>query len=293
MLPRMDVLVKKNDGSEKRICLLDSSEASLHMPIAVSRFVAEIRKTEGEFPSGYEDEIRIRSLWEHASDALVYEWFMQTEVLDSYDAYAVFDDYNREAAEGFMRDSVGRQGQSVMPATSVTCGYPPDEFGPMSSSGLPSWVVCEAKAFSYGEIFYPFLLINMDGHGDRESGCLQHATDECMVASSFSVDKVNKLNQRLAERSSDGQFQVLNSAVFSIVLNGAVARVFITHAWDENTDHMYTIGSVLLEDPEHNKRFRGLIQSICKWGTTERLQGIINAISAVEKSGPRWYPRYE
>ncbi|KAM0555111.1 hypothetical protein ACHAPJ_006462 [Fusarium lateritium] len=266
------------------------------MPIAVSQFVAEIRKAEEEVfkLAEFEDwPVWLGMMWEDASANSVYEWFMETEVLGSYGVpiNAAMDDFDMEVSRNLMRDCVGHDGQAVIPCSSVTCGYYLDDFGPMSTSGLPSWVVCEAKAFGYEEMFYPFLIFNMDGHGGE--GCLATATDECMVASSFCVEKVNKLTKRLAERSSDGQFQVLNSAVFSVALNGAVARVYITHAWDENTDYTYTIASFLLEDHEHNKRFRALIQSICKWAFTERLQGIINAINSIEKSGPRWYPRYE
>ena len=131
----------------------------------------------------------------------------------------------------------------------------------------------------------------MQGHGANSSGCMHKATNECMVASSICVRMIDKLNQRLAERRKDDK--PLNCAVFSIALNGAVARVYVTFAWDESMDHMCKVGSFLLEDPEHHWKLHKLIRSIVEWGYEERRRQIIDAISTIRLKGPRRYPRYE
>ncbi|KAJ4260979.1 hypothetical protein NW757_001369 [Fusarium falciforme] len=159
-------------------------------------------------------------------------------------------------------------------------------------NGIPSWVIDDGKA-TESNLFYPFLTVQMQGHGFGSDGCMHKATNECMIASSICVRMLDRLNQRLAVRQRGDTSTMINSAAFSIAMNGAVARIYVTFAFDEMRDHVHKVDSFVLENPSHYRKFHRYIQSIIDWGKNERLREIRDAIEVIESSGPRWYPRYE
>ncbi|KAJ4267654.1 hypothetical protein NW762_003766 [Fusarium torreyae] len=280
------------------INLLDPFMASFRIPNGVTVLLERLRKNEWE-PSEsakqeFQDNPDPHRLWEAASLQEV-----QNNILcfgSDYDS--VDHDYHdympsRNGKEAMymhlMRDTAA-SGFLQAPTPDTLYGYSAEALNQPDTPDLPTWIIDEGKATSL-DVFYPFLIVKMQGHGAKSSGCMHKATNECMVASSICVRMIDKLNQRLAERHKD--HEILNCAVFSIVLNGAVARVYVTFAWDEKTDHMCKVGSFLLEDPEHHWKLHKLIRSIVEWGYEDRRRQIIDAISAIRLKGPRRYPRYE
>ncbi|KAJ4315358.1 hypothetical protein N0V84_008434 [Fusarium piperis] len=163
------------------------------------------------------------------------------------------------------------------PAPDVMYGY--QEAALRRSGGIPSWVIDDGKA-TESSLFYPFLTVHMQGHGLASDGCMHRATNECMIASSICVRMLDKLNQRLAVRQRGDTCIVVNSAAFSIAMNGAVARIYVTFAFDEERDHVYKVDSFVLENPSHYRKFHRYIQSIIDWGKNERLWEIRDAIES-------------
>ncbi|RMJ19199.1 hypothetical protein CDV36_001112 [Fusarium kuroshium] len=175
-------------------------------------------------------------------------------------------------------------------APDVIYGYREDTLHRLGD--IPSWVIDDGKA-AEADLFYPFLTIQMQDHGLESGVCLHKATEECMIASSVSVRMLDRLNHRLAACQAGEQFKAVNSVAFSIAMNSAVARLYVTFAWDETRDYVYNFDSLVLEDHKHHEMLYQYIQSIVDWGKSERLQEIRDAIEVVETRGPPWYPRYQ
>ncbi|KAF4963766.1 hypothetical protein FSARC_8249 [Fusarium sarcochroum] len=275
--------------------LLDPFTASLRIPNVVSVLLERFRKNHGGIPESAKQETQdnsdLHKLWEAASWEEVRDnlLFIGPSFGSIDGNYRLNHKGNGEMYMHLMRDTVDRLFPEA-PTPDILYGYSRGSLDQPDTPHFPSWIIDEGEATS-SDLFYPFLIVKMQGHGAKSSGCMHRATNECMVASSICVRMIDKLNQRLAERH--GQFEPLNCAVFSIALNGAVARVYVTFAWDENIDHMCKVDSFLLEDPEHHWKLHKLIRSIVAWGNEERRRQIIDAISTIRLKGPRWYPRYE
>ncbi|RSL55882.1 hypothetical protein CEP54_009133 [Fusarium duplospermum] len=174
-------------------------------------------------------------------------------------------------------------------APDVIYGYPEEALHCLG--GIPSWVMDDGKA-AEASLFYPFLTVQIQDHDLRSDGDIDKVADECMITSSISVRMLDKLNQRLAIRQRGEQSTTVNSAAFSIAMNGSVARLYVTFAWDETRDYVHSVDSFVLADQKHHERFHRYVQNIIDWGKNERLQEIRDAIEVIETHNPPWYPRY-
>jgi hypothetical protein len=175
-------------------------------------------------------------------------------------------------------------------APDVIHGYQEDTL--VRAGGIPSWVLDDGEA-TKASLFYPFLTVQIQDHDLRSEGDMQKAADECMIASSISVRMLDKPNQRLTVCHRGEQFTTVNSAAFSIAMNGAVTRLYVTFAWDETKDYVYNVASFVLADPSHHRKPHRYVRSIIDWGTNERLEEIRDAIEVIETDNPPWYPRYQ
>ncbi|KAM0313922.1 hypothetical protein ACHAPQ_011943, partial [Fusarium lateritium] len=129
-----------------------------------------------------------------------------------------------------------------------------------NSPNPPTWLVDEAKAAT--NLYYPFLVVKMQGQETNSVGDFHEAINDCMVASSICVGMIDKLNERLFAIYNGKVPERLNDAVFGIVANGGVARVYVTYAWGKNVEHTLKVASFLLEDPEHHLKFYKLVRNI-------------------------------
>ncbi|EER37279.1 conserved hypothetical protein [Histoplasma capsulatum H143] len=91
------------------------------------------------------------------------------------------------------------------------------------------------------DLLYPFFDIEFRG----EDGSLWEGTNQCITGSASCIKMVEALNDRLEESKHFG-VQPINSAAFSVTMNGTEARLFI--AWKENNEYsMAKVESFLLQ----------------------------------------------
>ncbi|EGC48115.1 conserved hypothetical protein [Histoplasma capsulatum var. duboisii H88] len=125
------------------------------------------------------------------------------------------------------------------------------------------------------DLLYPFFDIEFRG----EDGSLWEGTNQCITGSASCIKMVEALNDRLEESKHYG-VQPINSAAFSVTMNGTEARLFI--AWKENNEYsMAKVESFLLQSPDHYLNFRKLIRNILDWGKSSRLSEITGVLDAV------------
>ncbi|KAJ5051669.1 uncharacterized protein L3040_001444 [Drepanopeziza brunnea f. sp. 'multigermtubi'] len=136
----------------------------------------------------------------------------------------------------------------------------------------------EAMANSEG-LLYPFFVIEFEV--DR----LWVATNQCLGASATCINIAQSLSNRLKQCGND-QVRKLDSAVFSIAMNGTEARLYIS--WKHSKIDYYTrkVDSFLLERPDDYARFRKIVRNIIDWGRIERLGEIRSSLDdLLEESG--------
>ncbi|KAM0432319.1 hypothetical protein ACHAPT_004859 [Fusarium lateritium] len=275
------------------VFLLDPYTASLRIPTSVARLLDELKdRHAGTHPPSIRsirDSNDLHKLWEHSTREDVRLYFQGPEFPLFPGGHPALLNVSGDLIYHHLMRRMDSQISIQAPVPDVMYGY--RETALRRPDGIPSWVIDDGKA-TESSLFYPFLTVQMQGHGWESGGCMHRATNECMIASSICVRMLDKLNQRLAVRQRGDESTVINSAAFSIAMNGAVARLYVTFAWDETRDHVYKVASFVLEDPSHHRRLHRFIQSIIDWGKNERLQEIRGAIDFIEKHGPRWYPRY-
>ncbi len=98
----------------------------------------------------------------------------------------------------------------------------------------------------YQGLLYPFFVVEFKGEG----GSLWVATNQCLGGSVACVNVAELLNRQLRECNSD-KIQQIDSAAFSIAMNGSEARLYISWKHDELAYHMANVKSFLLQDPAH------------------------------------------
>ncbi|RSL86125.1 hypothetical protein CEP51_002968 [Fusarium floridanum] len=276
------------------VLLLDPFTAHLRVPAAVSRLIEDLEERHvGTHPPSrrsVRDSNELHMLWEHSTREDIRLYFQGSGISLFPGEQSLLHNVSGELIYHHLMRRIDSRFTIQAPAPDVMYGY--QEAALRRPDGIPSWVIDDGKA-TESILFYPFLTVQMQGHGLGSDGCMHRATNECMIASSICVRMLDKLNQRLAVRQRGDTFTMVNSAAFSIAMNGAVARIYVTFAFDETRDHVYKVDSFVLENPSHYRKFHRFIQSIIDWGKNERLREIRDAIEVIENRGPRWYPRYE
>ena len=113
--------------------------------------------------------------------------------------------------------------------------------------------------------------------GSAERGSLWVATNECLGGSASScVNVTEHLNNQLRKHN----LKAINSAMFSIALNGTEAGLYIT--WKHNHEyHMASVENFLFHRLHHYLEFYKYVQNIINWGENERLQSIQGALDSL------------
>lgn len=129
-------------------------------------------------------------------------------------------------------------------------------------------------------LMYPFFVIEFKGDGPNGSGSMWVATNQCLGGSTSCVNIIERLNYRL-ERYIGDKTRSINSAAFSIAMNGREATLYISWKHDEINYYMREVRGFLLQDPEHYVAFRKYVRNIIDWGNGTRLNEIRDALETL------------
>ncbi|KAF5007161.1 hypothetical protein FDECE_6514 [Fusarium decemcellulare] len=114
----------------------------------------------------------------------------------------------------------------------------------------------------------PFFAIEFKGDGPSSNAC---------------VNVGEQLNEQL-RRCNREEVRQLDSASFSIAMNGTEARLYIS--WkQEKLTHMQKISSFILQRPEEFIEFRKYVRNIVDWGRDGRLRSIQSALDTLIEEG--------
>jgi hypothetical protein len=124
-------------------------------------------------------------------------------------------------------------------------------------------------------LLYPFLVIEFKGDGPTGGGTMWVAANQCLGGSTSCVKIAEQLNRRLE------QCRLINSAAFSIAMNGTEARLYISWKHNELSYYMANVKNFLLQEPEHFLEFRKYALNIIDWGKGRRLKEIQDSLDGL------------
>jgi hypothetical protein len=94
------------------------------------------------------------------------------------------------------------------------------------------------------------------------------------------VNMAERLNEQLRKCVSD-KIQAIDSAEFSIAMNGTEARLYISWKHNELDYYMRKVKSFLLQEPDHYIEFRKYVRNIIDWGKDSRLKEIRGSLDTL------------
>ncbi|KAK5651176.1 hypothetical protein OQA88_13194 [Cercophora sp. LCS_1] len=169
------------------------------------------------------------------------------------------------------------------PVPDMLYGYNRQTAFPKQQSQLISMGTEMVATNQYHSLLYPFFVVEFKGDG----GSMWVATNQCLGGSTSCVNIAENLNRQLRESRSD-EVRPVDSAAFSIAMNGSEARLYISWKHDELNYCMANVRSFLLQDPEHYIQFRKCVLNIIDWGEDRRLNEIRDSLdSLLEESRKR------
>jgi hypothetical protein len=131
-------------------------------------------------------------------------------------------------------------------------------------------------------LLYPFLVIEFKGDG----GKMGEGLNQCLGGSASCVNIAESLNLQLGQLKS-GEVRPIDSAAFSIAMNGSDVRLHITWKYNVTDYHMAKVKSFSLQEPEQFINLRKYVQNIIDWGKGPRLNEIRASLDRLEESRKR------
>ncbi|KAI1124329.1 hypothetical protein F5Y10DRAFT_269245 [Nemania abortiva] len=137
---------------------------------------------------------------------------------------------------------------------------------------LPKGILPPAN--STNRLVYPFFAIDFKG----EDGSLYVATNQCLGSSSSCVKLAETLNCQLSKCiKTNPEVNLINSAAFSLAMNGTEARLFVSWKHNERDYYMRKVRTFAVQEPDQYLEFYKYVRNIVDWGMNKRLLSICTA----------------
>ncbi len=130
------------------------------------------------------------------------------------------------------------------------------------------------------DLILPFFVIEFKADGPGGSGSMWVATNQCLGGSASCVNIAERLNRQLGQ-CKNKVAQPIDSAAFSIAMNGTEARLYISWKHNELDYYMRRVKSFSLQEPEQYVAFRKYVRNIIDWGKDERLNKIRDSLNSL------------
>jgi len=252
-------------------------------PQHISDLVGYMRR-DRDSPAPSPDHVRqdaeLNELWMGSGELEVEEYF-KDKIFPKPGASSSLKRAERQPISKHAVPSTGSRLKLSTPVPDLLYGYNRHEAFPHQQSQLIS-MGTQPIANNAG-LLYPFFVIEFKGDG----GSMWVATNQCLGGSASCVKMADNLNQQLKHYKSD-EVQSIDSASFSIAINGTEARLYISWKQDERDYLTASVKSFLLHEPEHYIEFRKYVRNIIDWGKDRRLKDIRNCLdSLLEESRKR------
>ncbi len=129
-------------------------------------------------------------------------------------------------------------------------------------------------------LVYPFFVIEFKADGPSGSASMWVATNQCLGGSASCINIAERLNRQLRQAKSK-RVQSIDSAAFSIAMNGTEARLYVSWKHDELKYYTQKVDSFLLQKPKDYVEFRKYVRNIIDWGKDKRLNEIRDSLNSL------------
>lgn len=245
-------------------------------------YIGRDRGSPGPFPDQVRQDAELNELWAGAGEAKVEEYF-RGKIFPKYGSSGSLDRADRQQMAKWTVPYTEESEHNVStPVPDIFYGYNRNGAFPQHQDQLNSMGTEMVASNQYHGLLYPFFVIEFKG----DDGSMWVATNQCLGASASCVNVAEKLNRQLRQLNS-GEVRPIDSAAFSIAMNGTEARLHIT--WKHNETHYYMaqVKGFLLQDPSQYIKFRKYVRNIIDWGNDRRLNEIRVSLDLLEESKKR------
>jgi hypothetical protein len=129
-------------------------------------------------------------------------------------------------------------------------------------------------------LVYPFFVIEFKADGPSGSGSMWVATNQCLGGSASCINIAERLNRQLRQ-CKNKKIRPIDSAAFSIAMNGTEARLYVSWKHDELKYYTRKVDSFLLQKPKDYVEFRKYVRNIIDWGKDKRLNEIRDSLNSL------------
>ncbi|KAI1119947.1 hypothetical protein F5Y10DRAFT_259327 [Nemania abortiva] len=212
--------------------------------------------------------------WSGAGESQVEQHFRST----IFPFFSITESLQRSDKQPITKHAVPTTGSKLRlsnPIPDMLYGYNRQAAFPQQQAQLIS--IGAANVANRQDLLYPFFAIEFKGDGPSGVGSLWVATNQCLGDSTSCVNIAERLNNQLDQCRSN-EAHSINSAAFSIAMNGTEARLYVSWKHDKHRYYMKSVESFLLQRPEHYLEFRKYVLNIINWGKNKRLAEIRNSL---------------
>ncbi|KAI9674053.1 MAG: hypothetical protein M1829_003896 [Trizodia sp. TS-e1964] len=270
-------LYRDNNLAENNIFLRSSRE---QFPKHIADLVDKARKDRG-YPGPSLDQVlqdmNLEDLEMGTGESRVEAYF-KTMIFPEPPAVDSLKRINKSPMAKHTVPSVGSTLKVSTPVPDMLYGYNRLGAFPRQQAQLRS--MGNGIAANTQDLLFPFFVVEFKADGPRGSGSMWVATNQCLGGSATCVNIVEHINSQLSHCHSD-TIRPINSAVFSIAMNGTEARLFISWKHDELKYHMQKVRSFLLQEPEQYVEFFKYVHNIIDWGKDARLREIQKSLDCL------------
>ncbi|KAF4631100.1 hypothetical protein G7Y89_g7042 [Cudoniella acicularis] len=274
----------RNDNlAENNIYFRDFWE---EFPEDISRLVDDVRK-DRDSPGPSSDQLRqdtrLYALEKGTAEPAVENYFKANIFPDPGELDGVQRIDKSQMVKQFV-PNVGSKLKVSTPVPDILYGYNRLGAFPEEQIQLQFRSMGKEMLANTQELVYPFFVIEFKADGPGGSGSMWVATNQCLGASATCVSISERLNRRLRQ-CTNPKVQPIDSAAFSIAMNGTEARLYVSWKHDELKYYMRKVDSFLLQKPREYVEFRKHVLNIIDWGKEKRLKEIRRSLeSLLEKN---------
>ncbi|KAI9163562.1 hypothetical protein HJFPF1_05179 [Paramyrothecium foliicola] len=174
--------------------------------------------------------------------------------------------------------SVSTEARISIPSPDLLYGY--------DRASFPESIANFADAANSHDLLYPFLAVELRGDGPDGTGSFWVGTNKCLGSTATCINIMERLSQQTQACESE-ELPILNSAVFSIVMNAHMSRLYLSWKHDDERFYTKSIQDFLLADLAHYNTLRRYVHNIIDWAKGARLQNIQQSLDIIREENRR------
>ncbi|KAM7211958.1 hypothetical protein V8F06_012667 [Rhypophila decipiens] len=269
------------------IFLVQQDEVEVSYPTSPAKLIKDMIRTRCVSQTLQREKVKdsksLQNLWEHRAESVVASFLKRTVFPDEREGAADFIVRHEQVKMTKLHVPKNPRSKAEVstPIPDMLYGYnhlPTTAFSEEELGAQMTLLGPRLAAGNTAKMRFPFLVV--EAKGDEP---FREAVYQCLGAASTCVRITNRLNEKL-HLVSAGQATPVETAAFSVAVNGFVAILYVT--WFHNNKYLTRqVQRFHLDSrtPDDFIEFHSVIQNILDWGQGERLDEIKAGVAALNE----------